>query len=767
MRLSSHDPLPDTATVFASSLMDDSGHVSSGIAAAAGVVGEADSSRILGKKSYIESAAGDGASSGAGMGGAGSVGGKKKSRYVCVSETLLYLTLAAVVAVACTLIWYLAARSYEPHVYGWAIAGFFTCLAVAISMHDIHMHLTHYVSPLQRQYIRIIVMVVIYSTESWLALRFTHERTYFEICRDMYEAFVLYSFHLLMVQFLGGRRKLAERLRLSGKQYASHLPGCCCLRPWRMGSRFVHRTTLGVYQYVVLRVLTSIVVLITEATHTYGEGSWSPTTFYLYSTIIINVSQCWALYCLGLFYMNTRQWLKPLRPIVKFGLIKLLVFVFFWQSVAVAAAGTIGLIKPFWSYEDVAQASAALQDFVICIELFLASLAHHFFYSVDDFYSKDPTTVTPIMRMQQNEAAFDRMSAERQAEAGGRARTETDDGTLNGGGPAGGMSARSPTARHTSGGTGSAPPSSSSSSYTGMNRGAFSAPSDPMAFPQLTPQTARSSSALNSARQPSGSLSGGFGASAGPSPASAAASPMHVTPAASPEDAGSSYSLRSARSSMALGGAAAVAAPPSAAPLPPGELGTGDVFAVAQPTPLPVGAALYEMLPIDVVQDTAEQLRTGFGLLHKWQKRKEEEARIVDKIRNPDRAKKSKFSSANLTAAAAAEAATLGSAAHAGDALAGTGGAGASDSVAGVSNSGGDAHAAAPSTTAAADHLAGSAVSAVASSLPAPSRRSRALAAARAAEGVAASHPTPVPTASHMASESAASFVDNPFAEEP
>jgi hypothetical protein len=674
-----------------------------------------------------------------------------------VSEALLYLTLAAVVAVACTLIWYLAARSYEPHVYGWAIAGFFTCLAVAISVHDIHMHLTHYVSPLQRQYIRIIIMVVIYSTESWLALRFTHERTYFEVCRDMYEAFVLYSFHLLMVQFLGGRRKLAERLRLSGKQYAAHLPGCCCLRPWRMGSRFVHRTTLGVYQYVVLRVLTSIVVLITEATHTYGEGSWSPTTFYLYATIIINVSQCWALYCLGLFYMNTRQWLKPLRPIVKFGLIKLLVFVFFWQSVAVAIAGTIGLIKPFWSYENVAQASAALQDFIICIELFLASLAHHFFYSVDDFYSKDPATVTPIMRMQQNEAAFDRMSAERQAEAGGRARTETDDGALNGGGPAGGTSARSPTERHTSGGSGSAPPPSSS--YTGMNRGAFGAPSDPMTFPQLTPQTARSSSALHSARPPAGSVGGGFGTSAGGSTACAAASPMHgasVTPAALPEEEGPSPSLRSARSSVAFGDVGAVAAPPSAAaPLPPGELGTGDVFAVAQPTPLPVGTALYEMLPIDVVQDTAEQLRTGFGLLHKWQKRKEEAARIVDKIRNPDRAKKSKFGSANLTAAAAAEAG-----------VAGAGVASASDSVAGVSQSGGDGHTAAPTATAAAGALAGSASSAAAASLPVPSRRSRAVAAARAAEGVAASPPTPVPTTSHMASKSAASFVDNPFAEE-
>ena len=36
-------------------------------------------------------------------------------------------------------------------------------------------HVLHYVSPLQRHYIRILWMVPIYSIESWLALRFNHQ----------------------------------------------------------------------------------------------------------------------------------------------------------------------------------------------------------------------------------------------------------------------------------------------------------------------------------------------------------------------------------------------------------------------------------------------------------------------------------------------------------------------------------------------------------------------------------------------------------------
>ena len=59
-------------------------------------------------------------------------------------------------------------------------------------------------------------------------------------------------FYMLMLEFLGGRRRLAERLASKGKERAKHLPPLCCFRGWRLGSRFVHRCTVGVYQYVSL-----------------------------------------------------------------------------------------------------------------------------------------------------------------------------------------------------------------------------------------------------------------------------------------------------------------------------------------------------------------------------------------------------------------------------------------------------------------------------------------------------------------------------------
>lgn len=64
-------------------------------------------------------------------------------------------------------------------------------------------------------------------------------------------------------------------------------------------------------------------MLITGATGTYGEGHWSPGYAYPYTTFIINASQMYALYILGIFYLETRADLKPLHPLGKFAVVKM------------------------------------------------------------------------------------------------------------------------------------------------------------------------------------------------------------------------------------------------------------------------------------------------------------------------------------------------------------------------------------------------------------------------------------------------------------
>ena len=56
--------------------------------------------------------------------------------------------------------------------------------------------------------------------------------------------------------------------------------------------------------------------------------------------------QGWALYCLILMFLATREELAPIRPLPKFIVVKIIVFASFWQSVAIAILVSTGVIRP-------------------------------------------------------------------------------------------------------------------------------------------------------------------------------------------------------------------------------------------------------------------------------------------------------------------------------------------------------------------------------------------------------------------------------------
>ena len=55
----------------------------------------------------------------------------------------------------------------------------------------------------------------------------------------------------------------------------------------------------------------------------YGEGEMTRLDrFYIYSLVVINLSQCWALYCLLIFYKELKDELAPINPLGKFMVVK-------------------------------------------------------------------------------------------------------------------------------------------------------------------------------------------------------------------------------------------------------------------------------------------------------------------------------------------------------------------------------------------------------------------------------------------------------------
>jgi len=461
------------------------------------------------------------------------------SRCMKLSLLLLILTYAGGLALAITVLYYISTSDVSGPVFAWSIAGIFVGGAIPLSLHDVHMHLQHYISPLQRHYIRILWMVPIYAIESWLSLRYKDSNVYLQITREAYEAYVLYAFSSLMIEFCGGKKRLSAKLRLratkESRERVKHLPPCSwCCRGWRLGSRFVHRSMIGVYQYVLLRVICTIMILIGEATHHYHE-EWS-NPIYVITTIVINISQCYALYILALFYLEMRKDLRPLSPLGKFTVVKAVVFFSFWQGIAVSGAVALGLVPTAEGYtqEEVAK---GIQDFAICVEMFIAAIAHTFYYSYRDVMPGKDGSPSPILVMQQLDAEFDRENNELQ------------------------LKEKQTQAHHIN-----VPSTSTSSNHHDNNNG--SNPNGLSTIPHHHTTTTTTT------------------------PANYAKHAAHTND----DDDDEEYDIQ--------------------------EIDTSQL--AVNVTPMGVKAAVMDMLPGDVLHETYENVTTGFGVLHKIEKRKKQ-----------------------------------------------------------------------------------------------------------------------------------------------
>jgi hypothetical protein len=101
---------------------------------------------------------------------------------------------------------------------------------------------------------------------------------------------------------------------------------------------------------------------------------------YIYMAVILNFSQSWALYCLVQFYTVTKDELAHIKPLAKFLTFKSIVFLTWWQGVAIAILYSLGLFK-----SPIAQAfqfKSSVQDFIICIEVHCLPLASLFLWQL-------------------------------------------------------------------------------------------------------------------------------------------------------------------------------------------------------------------------------------------------------------------------------------------------------------------------------------------------------------------------------------------------
>ncbi|KAF7086513.1 hypothetical protein CFC21_089799 [Triticum aestivum] len=271
----------------------------------------------------------------------------------------------------------------------------FVLVALLISLWLILQHLRSYRNPSEQKWIiAVLFMVPVYASESIISLWHSEFSLACDILRNCYEAFALYAFGRYLVACLGGERQVVgllekERMEELSEQLLesqekakyrnrSRLHDFFC-DPDALGESLYTIIKFGLVQYMILKTLCAFLAFILELFGAYGDGELKWNYGYPYIALVINFSQTWALYCLVKFYNATHERLQAIRPLAKFISFKAIVFATWWQGIGITIICHTGLLPKEGKVQN------GIQDFLICIEMAIAAIAHAFVFGVEPY----------------------------------------------------------------------------------------------------------------------------------------------------------------------------------------------------------------------------------------------------------------------------------------------------------------------------------------------------------------------------------------------
>ncbi|KAK6442067.1 hypothetical protein LTR95_001686 [Oleoguttula sp. CCFEE 5521] len=279
------------------------------------------------------------------------------------------------------------------HHLGLIIAAVFGLISVIIALFLVVQHALHYSKPSeQRHIIRILLMIPVYSTVSFLSYLNYKHAVYFQVLRDCYEAFAIASFFTLLCHYVAPNlheqknyfRTLTPKnwfWGVFGLQLCTGGENRGPFRKPRSGLTWFNIVWVGVFQYCFIRVLFTIVSVITEIFDRYCEHSNSPVFAHIWVTVFDAASVTIAMFCLIQFYIQLRVDLAEQKPFMKVLCIKLVIFFSFWQSLVISfLTSATGPLQPTEkiSYPDL---YVGVPSVMLCIEMAFFAVLHLFAFS--------------------------------------------------------------------------------------------------------------------------------------------------------------------------------------------------------------------------------------------------------------------------------------------------------------------------------------------------------------------------------------------------
>lgn len=278
------------------------------------------------------------------------------------------------------------------------VSGWSALASLVIIFFSILLHLLNYRKPFQqRLMIRIQLIVPLFAILCYSMLRdptAVFNKFVVEPVREIYEAFVIYTFFSLLTDMLGGAKSII--IMTSGRPPVLHpgfvkwiLPPLDILDPQTFLA--IKR---GILQYVWLKPVICFGTLFFELLGWYNVNDMSASSLYLWFTIVYNFSVSLSLYCLAIFWKILWQDLKPFNPMGKFLCVKLIIFASYWQGVLLAILNIMGVLPGDSSQDEngAPNIGVSIQNALLCVELIAFAIGHWLSFSYKPYtISRMPT----------------------------------------------------------------------------------------------------------------------------------------------------------------------------------------------------------------------------------------------------------------------------------------------------------------------------------------------------------------------------------------
>lgn len=273
------------------------------------------------------------------------------------------------------------------------ICGLTTAVSLVTSLLAIYLQVRNYRKPFeQRLIVRILAVVPLFAVSCYLMLLSYSVGRIIEPIREIYEAFVIYTFYKLLVLMLGGERRII--LMTVDKPATSHpFPNSLFLKKVNISDP-KHFLTIKrcILQYVWVKPLLYLIISVTSLLGIYDINDVSPKSIFVWIGIFYNMSVTISLYSLAMFWKCLYNELRAFHPWRKFLCVKLIIFASYWQGLIVGVFAWLGVFQnrddSMVAASDGGNLGIQIQNGLLCLEMVFFAWLHWNSFPYSDFTAR-------------------------------------------------------------------------------------------------------------------------------------------------------------------------------------------------------------------------------------------------------------------------------------------------------------------------------------------------------------------------------------------